>query len=340
MKKKAIFFVFLLSFLIFSGWEIQAQLADGSQDFANAAWREKSIKVMTRNIYVGGNVDRVIEATTPGELLAALEKTLDELVYTYFPNRAEALAMEIKQWNPDLVSLDYESIFMQTLDAMGCKYNVAGKVQNTDATVFLDATNYVRLIDYDMTIAREDVGISNVRTGNYFARFPVPSIGVDIIRGWVAVDAEVNGRKYCFVNTHLEPFVPEVKMGQAVELLSILESETLPIICVGDFNAPVPKDPVYRLLVKSDLVDTWKKNLFWWNRKGLTSGFEPTLDDPNDTLETRIDLIFVRSHVWFHRKQIIGPVFAVVVGDEPQDMHNGFWPSDHAGVVARLTIPR
>jgi hypothetical protein len=314
---------------------------------------------MTRNIYVGGNVDRIIEATTEPELIAALTETLDELQYTYFPNRAEALAMEIKRWNPDLVgvqevsyidinlpmmnlvfSIDYEPIFMQTLAAMGCNYKIAGKVQNTDATVYLDDKNYVRLIDYDMTIAREEVGISNVRTGNYFARFNVPTIGVDIIRGWVAVDAEVKGRKYCFVNTHLEPFVPEVKMGQAQELLSILESVTLPIICVGDFNTPVPHDPVYKLLKRSGLVDVWKRNLSWWNRRGYTSGFEPRLDDPNDTLEKRIDLIFVRSHKWIWGRQIIGPVFAIVVGDKPEDMHNGFWPSDHAGVVARLSIPR
>jgi hypothetical protein len=80
---------------------------------------------------------------------------------------------------------------------------------------------------------------------------------------------------------------------------------------------------------------------------GLTSGFKadllfgPWLDDPNDPLEKRIDLIFARSNIWYNNWQIIGPVFAIVVGDNPEDMTpTGLWPSDHAGVVARLCIPR
>ena len=112
------------------------------------------------------------------------------------------------------------------------------------------------------------------------------------------------------------------------------------------------KDPnwdnvTYQFIVDSGFVDVWTRNLLWWNEMGYTSGFEadllngPWLDDPNDTLEKRIDLIFVRSNVWYNNWQFIGPVFAVVVGDNPHDMTpTGLWPSDHAGVVARLTIPR
>ena len=39
---------------------------------------------------------------------------------------------------------------------------------------------------------------------------------------------------------------------------------------------------------------------------------------------------------------MVGPVLAVVVGDEPRDKTDtspALWPSDHGGVVAWLSIP-
>jgi len=224
---------------------------------------------------------------------------------------------------------------------MGLKYYIAGKVQNTDATVPLDENNYVRLIDFDVVLAREDVKTTRVEEMNDIARFTVPTIEVEIIRGYVAVDAEVGGKKYRFVNTHLEPFVDAVKMGQAMELMSILAGETLPVILVGDFNAEAPDDPVYTFIADSGgYVDVWTRNLVKRNKDGYTAGFDPRLDNPNDTLEKRIDLIFVRSNVWIRGIQAIGPVIAFVVGDRPRDMTpSGLWPSDHAGLIARLMIP-
>ena len=358
MKRK-VFLLLVIGFgFVFSSLGINGQQADEPMAYANGRWGPKKVVAMTRNIYVGANVDRVIEAA-PEELIPALMETLDELQVTNFPERAVALAKEIRWCRPHLVgiqeisiidihlptygldfSFNYEDIFMETLSSMGLNYYIAAKVQNTDATVPLDENNYVRLIDFDVVLAREDVNTTRVEEMNYIARFTVPTIGVEIIRGYVAVDAEVGGKKYRFVNTHLEPFVDEVKMGQAMELMSILAGETLPVILVGDFNAEAPDDPVYNFIADSGYVDVWTRNLVRRNKDGYTAGFDPRLDNPNDTLEKRIDLIFVRSNVWIRGYQVIGPVTAFVIGDQPRDMTpSGLWPSDHAGLIVRLMIP-
>ena len=279
MKQKVILLLVIGFAFIFSSLGIDGKQTDEPMVYAKGRWGPRKVVAMTRNIYVGGNVDRVI-AAAPEDLVEALMETLEELQSTNFPERAAALAKEIKWWKPHLVGLqeisiidihlpifglvfsfDYEDIFMETLRSMGLEYYIAGKIQNTDATVFLGAGNYVRLIDFDVVLAREDVKTTRVDIGNYIARFTVPTIGVEVIRGYVAVDAEVGRKKYRFVNTHLEPFVDAVKLGQAMELMGILAAETLPVILVGDFNAEAPDDPVYNFIVDSGYVDVWTRNL-------------------------------------------------------------------------------
>jgi endonuclease/exonuclease/phosphatase family metal-dependent hydrolase len=359
MKKTIVFFTVAVCVFVFSGWSFQDHQANNYEAFANGRWGPKKIVVMTRNIYVGGNVDRIIEAD-PEDQLEALLLTLDELQTTDFPERAIALAKEIKWKRPHLVglqevslidinlpalgydfTLDYEAIFMSTLQAMGLDYYIAGKIKNTDVVLPLDAVNYVALEDYDVVLARNDVLTSSVEAENYVARFAPPSLGgQQIIRGYVAVDAEIDSRKYRFVNTHLEPFIDAVKMGQAVELMGALASETLPIILLGDVNAAAPNDPVYQFIVGSDFVDIWPRNKRQNNPDGFTSGHDSDLLNTEVLLDKRIDIIFVRSHVWHNSYQDIGPVIAFVVGDELKDRTpSGLWPSDHAGVLAQLKIP-
>ncbi|MDH4220685.1 MAG: hypothetical protein OEW23_18150, partial [Candidatus Aminicenantes bacterium] len=49
-----------------------------------------SIVVMTRNIYVGGNVDRVIEETDPNLIPVRVAETFAEVMSTDFNYRVEA----------------------------------------------------------------------------------------------------------------------------------------------------------------------------------------------------------------------------------------------------------
>jgi hypothetical protein len=240
-------------------------------------------------------------------------------------------------------TLNFEDIFMDAIDSMGLDYRVAGKVQNVEAFIPLGDDNYVSLIDFDAVLARGDVETSNEEAWHYSASFNTGApLFVQIIRGYIAVDAKVGNKKYRFVNTHLEPFVQVVKVGQAMELMGRLAGETLPIILVGDLNTAAPNDEVYDYIVNgNDYVDSWTRNKVQGNKLGNTSGYESTLDDPYDTLEKRIDFIMVKSHIWAGDYQDIGPVIAFVVGDQRKDMTpSGLWPSDHAGVIARLKLPK
>ena len=202
----------------------------------------------------------------------------------------------------------------------------------------------VRLTDYDVVLARGDVGISRVAEVNYQARLPVPGFGIEIPRGYVAVDATVGRKTYRFVNTHLEPApIPEilpVQLGQAQELVASLQGETLPVIVVGDLNTPAPTGETYQYLESQGFVDVWTRNLLKRQGPGNTNPHDPDLRNEFPDLYQRIDLIFVRNPLGPAENTVVGPVFAVVVGDELDDLTpSGLWPSDHAGVVARMRIP-
>jgi len=64
---------------------------------------------------------------------------------------------------------------------------------------------------------------------------------------------------------------------------------------------------------------------------GFTCCFDALVTDENATLDSRIDLVVVDKEV--------DAKWTDVVGEELSDMTaSGLWPSDHAGVVARLKI--
>jgi len=72
--------------------------------------------------------------------------------------------------------------------------------------------------------------------------------------------------------------------------------------------------------------------------EGYTSGFDEYVSDPDAELTTRIDLVFLDPG-----DLTIDKVKCDVVGDEVSDMvpnpnDPGFylWPSDHAGVFAKV----
>jgi len=89
-------------------------------------------------------------------------------------------------------------------------------------------------------------------------------------------------------------------------------------------------------------VDTWTRNINPFEGNGLTNAesyFD--LTDPTRVFDQRIDFIFARNNIPFLDEPAIGPVVATVVGDAQRDRtRSGLWPSDHAGIVARLYLPR
>jgi hypothetical protein len=192
---------------------------------------------------------------------------------------------------------------------------------------------------------------SNPETGRYDAVFSVSFAGtvVNFWRGWTAVDAEVGGEDYRFVNTHLEvqgaagsPIDPTIQADQADELIDLLSGETLPLVVVGDFNSS-DEDPItqpYSLLTAAGFVDAWTRH-----PGDLGLGYsccqEADLLNPVSVLDERVDLVFVRNDKGGHRPfSPFATLDADVLGEDPADKTpSGLWPSDHAGVAAQLHIP-
>ena len=71
----------------------------------------RALKVLTRNLYVGGSLERIFAATTPEEAIEAATVIWATAQATDFPERAEAIADEIAAHHPHLVGLQEAAIW-------------------------------------------------------------------------------------------------------------------------------------------------------------------------------------------------------------------------------------
>jgi hypothetical protein len=394
MKQKNILSFFLAALLIIAGCtkqnptapqvsefsEVETQSTvsqiTADQELSSFCWFPGPVTAMTRNIYIGGDVDLVMGATDPTQIPFLVAKIFKQVDSTNFPERAMSLAREIAWTQPHVVGLqevsliryqspgdavvggtspatdtlyNYLGILMRALRANGAHYKVAGVVQDTDIelpmVVSQDplAFDDVRLTDFDVILVRHDVRVSDVVAQNYQATLVIPGSGIAVLRGFVAVKAKIGRQAYRVVNTHLEPAsVPEIlpiQRAQAQELLTFLQDETLPVIITGDFNSDAPDGETYKDILLQGYTDIWTENWLKHNPDGYTSGHDYDLLNPVANFTKRIDFIFVRYKQQFFPKPVIGPVFAIVVGDEDFNRTpSGLWPSDHGGVVARFRM--
>lgn len=330
-----------------------------------------ALTVMTRELCPEMGLERMLEA--PGaELPARATAALGALHPEDVSARARALADEIQYARPHLVGLQRvaqvrrqspgDSVFGGTraaeavtldvlpellgeLEARGLEYREVARVRNADVEVPVltgagPAFDDVRLTDFDVILARADVAVDGVRTDNYAARREVPGVGlgpVALPRGWVSVAATVEGRKYRFVSTHLEPAPDEdglrVQLAQAEELIGSLRGEPLPVVLVGSFNTPANLGlmgaPTYRELLLAGYVDVWTR------RQGSVSA---TGEEPSPELARRGNLVLVRNPVTPSVRRV-GPVLAYGVGGTREAPRFEPGSSDLAGVVARLRMP-
>ena len=364
----------------FSKVETQSTVSQITADMelSSFCWFPGAVTAMTRNIYIGGDVDLVMGATDPNQIPLLVAKIFQQVDSTNFPERAMSLAREIAWTQPHFVGLqevsliryqspgdaviggttpatdtlyNYLGILLRALRANGAQYKVAGVVENTDIELPMIVNQNppqfddVRLTDYDVILVRRDIRISDVVSQNFQARLVLPGSGIPVLRGFVAVKAKVGNQVYRVVNTHLEPAdnpaILPIQLGQARELLRRLHGETLPIIMLGDFNSNAPDGETYKLILSQDYTDIWTKNFLRHNPDGFTFGHEYHLRNDVANFYRRIDYIFVRNKQQFFPRPLFGPVFAIVVGDEYFNRTaSGLWPSDHGGVVARFRMAR
>jgi hypothetical protein len=334
---------------------------------------------MTRNLYLGANLDQAIAAIfsgNPDTIIQAATATWASVVATNFPERAEVLADEIAHSQPHLVGLqevslyrtglpdtfsdnptparrvrlDYLEILLEELDERDLHYAPVAVTKNFDVEnpgeTAPGVLQDIRLTDRDVILARTDLPsselkLSNVQTANFHTNVSLP-IGdtgqfVTILRGWGSVDFTSGGRKFRFINTHLEQegFFNQVQVAQGNEILSGPANTSLPVILVGDYNsrADGTGTPTYSNLTGAGFADAW--SVTHPGELGNTFGHEPLLRNTTVNLTQRIDLVLYRGSL----SNSLSALDADVVGDEQGERTpSGLWPSDHAGLLARIGL--
>ncbi|MGR4878210.1 endonuclease/exonuclease/phosphatase family protein [Streptomyces sp. LARHCF249] len=257
-----------------------ALFAPGSPAAASASAAENpaaTLRVMTRNLYLGADLAPVLAATNPSALVDAVSAVYRNVEATNFPERAEALADEIAEGNPHLVGLqeavlwlsqtpagpgrathveyDFLQILLDELSARGKHYAAVATV-----TVGSDfeaprrnpggGLQDIRLTDRDVLLARTDLparvfSVANAQAATFqnSVSFCVVGLGcppgppLEIRRGWAAADATLRGHTARVVTTHLEPASRTVQELQGNELLAGPLNTKLPTVLLGDLNS-------------------------------------------------------------------------------------------------------
>ena len=196
------------------------------------------------------------------------------------------------------------------------------------------------LQDRDVILVNDDTpGLDVLRSesGDYQEQEVLtPPVGapVSFARGWALIDGTFEGKKFRFVNTHLEvESFRATQEAQAREFLAGPAKAPGAVIATGDFNSaadPATTDEptaTYAALTRSWFDDAWAVN---GGDPGLTCCQNSPLTNPQSQLRTRIDLILLHGPVRARE--------AHVVGDAPIQAVQPRWASDHAGVVATLRL--
>lgn len=366
-RTRAAFFTALCTFLL---------VLPGSFAAATAHEPTVQLRVMTQNMYLGADLRPVLAATDTASLIAAVTRVYAQVQATNFPERAEAMAdeiadadphvvglQEVKLWrsqtpadfsstpNATVVEYDFLRTLLDELAERGKHYAAVATITNSDREVPRSTPTGlqdIRLTDQDVILARTDLptrrfSVANPRQGAFAARLtiPHPVLGsIPFTQGWTSVDATLGGRTMRVVNTHLEALSPAVQVRQGAELLAGPLDTDLPTVLLGDLNSaaggvgavPGMSDtPTYANFLAAGFRDVWTET----RRRdpGFTCCQAPDLRNLPSALSQRVDYVLFRNG--------FEPVRAERVGEEPGDRTpSGLWPSDHAGVVAALRLPR
>ena len=322
---------------------------------------DRDVTVMSRNLYLGADIITAATATSLDDEKQRATALFQTVQQTNFPVRAKAIAREIDATDPDLIGLQEVALWRRTPDgvtntvkdasvvvydflaslrkeikARGLHYKPAVIEQEADFEVPTSLNYDLRLTMRDVILVRTGKGakvkVAKALKGHYSDTLVVslPSGPIQSIRGWTAVDAKAAGRSFRFVNTHLEAYGGDLRAKQAMQLLAgPLASKKKDIILVGDLNSDArdssPDNLAYKAIRAGGFVDAFKK-------APATDGQDEKLDNPTSKLKRYIDHIMSRP--------ALTTVKTRIVGNRPSDKISGLWPSDHAGTVATLRLPR
>lgn len=327
--------------------------------------KSPKLTVMTRNVYLGGNIAGPIPAPNRDEFERSASALWAAVRTTDFPARAKLLAREVRRTKPDVIGLQEVALwrrgpagvkdgsatpatevvydFLKTLRSeLGSRYRVASVQTEADLEAPISDGYEVRLTMRDAVLVRVRKGLKLRRKlgNNYDATLEVPTaIGaLASRRGWAAADLSLAGRRFRVVDTHLEAFSDSHRLQQATELLAaggpVRGQKT--VIVTGDINSDptgaTGADPAaYRKFTAAGLKDTWLA--VRPRSKGFSCCFktETIMDSPPAPFDHRVDHVFAKG-----RLRVLG---GRVVGNDPANRTStGLWPSDHGGAVMTLRL--
>jgi len=325
--------------------------------------------VMTYNVNEGTDFLQVVSAQDLQQFLLGVGQVLTQVQGTNPPERMQAVAGQILEVQPELLSLqeldqwytgtfdpiagtcgtmtpEYDMLqeLIGALAAQGGHYEIAVQVtQNSFPPTpgLIPPANYicVAVNDYNVVLARTDLPSwvfqwSNPQSGQFVNELVLqtPVGPVPYPRAWASVDAQFFGHSLLYINTHLESFDANIRELQGGELRAGPANTSLPLIIAMDSNAqafPLPQDPTYVDFVSAGYNDVWSK--LFPRIAGLTCCQDEADNNPVSELYQRIDLVLTHGKVT--------PWEELLIGANPRSrLPDGLWPSDHAALEARVVV--
>jgi endonuclease/exonuclease/phosphatase family metal-dependent hydrolase len=318
---------------------------------------DAGITVMTQNLYVGADVDKVIGALAspdPNDDLPALLFAIQTLGETDFPARADAVADAIAWTRPHVVGLqevskidvdltglgqptvlhlDFLAILQAKLAARGLHYHLAAQVQNITAVPLPG----ISLVDHDaMLVDAERVVVALASGQNFASNVGVVAPGVELKRGWVTARTTIRGQSYTFVSLHAEAdlaggHLDALRAAQLSEVVGTVAHDER-VVIMGDFN-DVPGSQMHQVVTGAGFTDVWAA--MHPRVIGFTCCHLANLSDHVADFTQRIDYVFARFSGSGKLKGQIDR-FGNVPADRVAGPTHPIWPSDHAGVRATL----
>jgi endonuclease/exonuclease/phosphatase family metal-dependent hydrolase len=310
-----------------------------------------SLRVASYNLYLGADLALVFDVQDEDDLAKNVAVIYTQLVTTDYSSRVDSIAalfvreqvdvaglQEVARWTRTTPGMtepetwcDFLPVLLDALERAGSPYDAHAVNTNFEGGAAVSDDESMGVIGTNVILVRRASGVrvNGERTGDYARKLSITTgidgLGFEIARGWGWVDAVVDGRPFRFVDTHIEAFDEATRDNDRDELLAVIGDPGVPVIVVGDFNSPPQA-----VGMPTEYADAW---LAARNDPagGFTWGQAPDLSNAESGMRQRIDYVFVRD------VDVLG---CRVVGDAQSDRTGSarLWPSDHACVVADLSL--
>jgi endonuclease/exonuclease/phosphatase family metal-dependent hydrolase len=303
-------------------------------------------------MFYGLATELVPETRSDGALSATARAIIDATTLLDFRCRIGGAASQIAAEQPDVIGLqealrlsyerelndpgsedvliDFIAELQQAIVKAGGPHYVAFERENAIVQSTLPVVGGIRLGDRSAILVNSRYSSKLITSRTFQTLEPaselVPGTNGMVVRGALHVRVSFSDGTVELFNTHLQSDgSPDVRAAQATELAALIQSSSAPgsiIILTGDLN-DVPNSPAWTTL-SAELTDTYAV-------VGVPPGFtayQPqTLNNPTDQSNMRIDFIFVRAPMVEESRVIFNAQV------EPCNL----WPSDHFGVVSRIS---